>query len=55
MKSLLSGVIDGLMMLPHLRGIVWTVGIIFCIAIWIIGISHGVKAWELASTFFKVA
>lgn len=46
---------ERLLLSQHLRAIVWVLGVVFCITVWVIGISLGVKAWELASTFFKVA
>lgn len=55
MKSIHLNMIDRIMESPYLRRIVWISGVVFCGVVWVIGISLGIKAWELASTFFKVA
>lgn len=30
-------------------------GVVFCIALWVVGIHYGLKVWELLLTVLKVA
>lgn len=55
MKTNLESIGNRLMMTSHLRGIVWVLCILFCIAVWGLGIHYSLKMIELLLTVFKGA
>lgn len=55
MKISLENIIDRLMMNPYLRPVTWLFCVLFCIAVWGVGIHYGLKMIELLLTLFKGA